>query len=66
MEKYYTEMGNRIKKSMIDFGADAFSMAELLGMSLSTWYRRMESPETFTFEELHKMSRFFKWQGVEV
>lgn len=66
MEKFYSEMGARIKKSMIDFQTDAASMAGLLGISLATWYRKMNAPETFTFEELHKLSRFFKWQGVTV
>lgn len=55
-----------IVKGMIENQLDALTMAGLLCISISTWYRKLNNPNTFTLLELRQMSKRFNWNENEL
>lgn len=35
--------------------------ANIAGMAIATWYRRLKQPETFTVKEFRRMARRYEW-----
>lgn len=50
---------NRLKRNLrkIEKSLTAIRLCELLGISHSTWYNRLKSPENLTYGELRAISR---------
>lgn len=55
LRKDYNRLTRNLRK--IEKSLTAIRLCELLGISRSTWYKRLKNPENLTYGELRAISR---------